>query len=306
MIVCKCKACGGEMSIDGAGGLKCEYCGNKAHLSDKELEGYKVYRTQMLNFIRAAHDNEKTTDYVDALWNYAEHTSFKTSDGTNIDISYLYNVTEGPATMYMCRSSVLYHFPLTQKVAASHMLNGINSIEYPAADIKGLDRCFPQLIGNYTLSDGSTLIAFKRDENVFPLAIFGALNPKHVAWIISRMENICCTLEYSELVHGGFSVESIFINPKTHEAVLYGGWWNYSKKNPISPALNNDLADLRKVATRILGIYKSDSPKALIKFLEDKPAKDAFADFETWDKVIKDGFGGRSFTKMDIDTSLNF
>lgn len=303
MLVCKCKTCGGEMSIDAAGGLRCEYCGNKAHLSDKELEGYKVYRSQMLNYIRVAHDNEKASDYIDALWNYAEHTSFKTSDGTNIDVSYLYKSTEGPATMYMCRNSVLYHFTDAQRVGASHMLTGIDCIEYPAADIKGLDRCFPQLIGTYKLDDKGTLIAFKRDENVFPLAIFGALNPKHVAWIISRMENICCVLEYSSLVHAGLSVESVFINPNTHEAVLYGGWWNTNTKKFINPA-KNDLVDLRKVATKILGIYKSDAPKELIEFLEGKPEKDAFSDFERWDKVINDGFGGRSFTKMDIDTSI--
>ena len=41
----------------------------------------------------------------------------------------------------------------------------------------------------------------------------GSLDPKHVAWIVSGMLNICCFLRINHKVHGDISLDNYFVHP---------------------------------------------------------------------------------------------
>lgn len=105
------------------------------------------------------------------------------------------------------------------------------------------------------------------------------------------MENICCALEYSELQHTDISPTSFFINPTTHEGAIYGDWRKVSSKKS-----NIDLKDLRKTAIELA--ENTREPMEFYDFLNSKPENTAYADFEKWDKVIEEGFGGHKFVQM--------
>ena len=303
MISFKCKNCGGEMSVDSSGALVCEYCGGKSFFADKELAVYKEFRKQMLNYLRGIHDEKAEGDKKeDYLWDSAEETQVETKDGDAVTIRYLYSYDDGDAKVYLTRNNALYVFGPGKGNLADKCLSGTQMLSFPPADVKGLNECFPRLNGKYELADGGAMLAFVRSENLFPLPMFGSLNPEHVAWIVSRLENICCVLNYSDMVHGGISEEAVWINPFNHHAVLMGHWWTAAKSSRTNALLGNpDLKALRQTAVKILGIHKDEAPKEMIKFLEERPSADAFADFEKWDKVIENGFGGRRFAKMNVD-----
>ena len=303
MISFKCKNCGGEMSVDSSGAIVCEYCGGKSFFADNELTGYREFRKQMLNYLRGIHDEKaegkKTEDY---LWDSAEETQVETADGETVTIRYLYSYDDGPAKVYLTKKNALFVFGAGERHLADKMLSGINMLTIPPADVKGLNECFPRLNGSYDLKGGGIMLAFARTDNLFPLPMFGSLKPEHVAWIVSRLENICCVLNYGDMIHGGISEETIWINPFNHHAVLMGHWWTASKTSTSKLALGSpDLKGLRQTALKILGIHKGDAPKEMIKFLEGGVSKDAFDDFERWDKVIEDGFGGRRFAQMNVN-----
>jgi len=293
------------MSIDRSGSLVCEYCGSKTNFSDRELEQYKEFRGQMLNYLRNLHDTSEGNASLDALWNHAEETQFRTTEGADIHVRYLYMAQDGPATMYVTRNAVLYYFEKEHAFQAEKMKQGLDMLEFPAADIKGLDRCFPKLTGDFDLQEGGRLLAFSREETVFPLAVYGALSYVHVAWVVSRLENICCTLEYSGLVQGGINVESVFINSETHEAILYGGWWDCRKKTAIDQTMGNkDLTDFRRTCEKALGQGGGDAPKGMLDFLHKKPMGVAYDDFQVWDQVIEKDLGGRHFHKMNANDGM--
>jgi hypothetical protein len=71
---------------------------------------------------------------------------------------------------------------------------------------------------NYRMPPGSYLL-------LDVLKKVGKFDPRHVAWIISRLYNICSLIQYNHKVHMDISVNSILINPETHWLGLYGGWW---------------------------------------------------------------------------------
>jgi len=302
MIVYKCPNCAGEMSIDRTGSLFCEFCGSKLNFSDKELEHYREFRMYMLTYLKNLHDKPSSAE-AERLWDYAEQETFESESGTPISINYIFKSADEHADMYVTRNNVLYLFPEKYAKEAGLINAGLSKIKYPAADIKGLNRCFPVITGIYTLKNGSVLVSTSRGETVFPLSMYGALSPRHVAWIISRLENIACVLEYSGLVHGGINIDNVFINPLTHEAVLYGGWYNVSDM-PRIRVVNRDLCDIRATARKQLGINGEAIPKEMDDFLSEKPIRNAYDDFTAWDNVIEKGFGGHKFIKMNVTDDL--
>ncbi|MBO4749494.1 MAG: hypothetical protein J5546_04195 [Lachnospiraceae bacterium] len=303
MISLKCKNCGGEMSVDGSGNLYCEYCGTKSAFRDDELLAYKNFRLQVLNYLRGLHDQKADgNSHEELLWANAETAFFQTKDGNDVTIRYLYSFEEKDATVYLARNSVLYVYPAKKRDMAAAQLAGLERLSYPPADVKNLQECFPKFLGRYELEDGGVLLSFERPDNLFPLSMFGSLAPEHAAWITSRMENICCVLEYGKIMHGGINANAVFINPFTHHAVLFGDW-KTARVGFVrdSDGVRDNLRDLRKLALRIMGTHASEAPKEFLAFLQSDPARDAFQDFERWDKVIEEGFGGRRFAKMQVD-----
>lgn len=296
MLTLKCKNCGGEMSVDSSGLLFCDYCGNKYAFNDSELTGYRNFRLEMLNYLRGVHDEKSSGENrEDILWNNAETVVLKNADGKDITIKYLYSYSDDICTSYLAKETAIYVFDKKHVNIAADWLENINKLSYPPADVKGLEDCFPKFLGKYELSDKGMMLAFERSKNLFPLSMFGSLAPEHVAWIISRLENICCVFNYSDIVHGNINENNVWINPFNHHAVLMGGW------NDVRALDNNnkDLCDIRKTGLKVLGIHKDESNQPFIDFLNSAPSVDAYTDFEKWDRVIEVGFGGRRFAKME-------
>ena len=297
MISFKCKNCGGEMAVSRIGDLACPYCASRNFFSDRELQEYRTFRMRMLEYLRALAEEGESSRGLERLWDDAETCVFRAKDGTDITIQYIYKSMEDGIWLYSARKNVIYIYPKDKIWMADKSTDAFQSIAYPQADMKGLDRCFPTLAGRYELEDESIMLVYSKDENMYPLAMFGSLPAKHVEWIISRLENIACVLTFNEMEHGAMTTESVFINPLTHEAALLGGWYN--SKTAVGATVK-DLQDIRKVAEKMLGENYGDAPKPLISFIKKKPAKSAYDDFAMWDRVIEEELGGRHFTKFEI------
>ena len=82
--------------------------------------------------------------------------------------------------------------------------------------------------------------------------------------------------------------------------MLFGAWWAVTdKKTSLLPAANADLVAIRETARMLLGYEAGQQKGSFERFLKERPTCDAYKDFENWDKVIEDAFGGRHFTKMN-------
>ena len=135
-----------------------------------------------------------------------------------------------------------------------------------------------------------------------------------MAWIVSRLENICCVLEYNGLVHPRICVDSVYINPRTHQACLYGDWWRVGRafSAPVGRdrmLLSEDnLIGVRNTAAVLLGCpnrlrvtAEAGIPDAFAAFLAGKPCEDAYEDFALWDETLIKAYGERKFVNLDIN-----
>ena len=296
MINFKCKSCGGELSVTSNGDLRCSYCGSRTVFTDKDLRDYRDFRYRLLSYLSAIADTQDSAE-TDRIWEKAEYEEYRLEDGRPLKISCLFKGEQDGVTVFTARRSVLFLFPEESGSLSGRYSDMISKMVYPSADIKGLSKFFPVLSGSFMLDDGRTLLSVSKDEELYPLSAFGSLPPEHAAWIVSRLENICCALAYSGIAHHGIGPESVFINARTHEAFLLGGWWNSSLRDGGSV---QDLYDLRSTAKRITGMSYKSSPEEFRKFITDAPADNAFDDFAMWDRVIETGFHGRKFKKLDL------
>lgn len=300
MINFKCPSCNGEMSVSRAGDLVCSYCKGKFAFSDRDLRDYKEFRFRMLSYLSTISENPSPEE-TEKIWKNAEYDQFQLTDGRPLTISYLFKGKQEDVTIYTTRRNALFIFPKGKKDCCEHFSEMVKKLCYPSADIKGLSQFFPVVTGSFELADGRFLISVSKNEELYPLSAFGRLPAEHAAWIISRLENLCCALAYSDISHNGIHPESVFINARTHQAYLLGGWWNASEADGGS---RQDLLDLRATAKRITGTEFEHAPKEFRQFISEPPAANAFEDFVLWDKVIEKGFHGRKFKKLDLSSLL--
>lgn len=288
MIILKCSSCGGEPELKGSGAFVCPYCGSKSFMSDADFRGNEEFRKKLLEHLKAEAVNKDLDYSSDSLWKCKGEESFIMMNGKDITIKYMFKYDYKGCFCYLSKENVVYI--LDSKSEKDKFLSGVNSLVFPEADNK-LKRCFPEMKMEITLKDKREVLVFLRRPNFFPVEYFAPFESVHLAWVISRMENICCELRYSGIEHTGINQTSIWINPLTHEGALFGDWRGVK---PIRG--NGDLVDIRKTAIRI--VENSRKLIELYEFLNSKPAKDAFDDFLLWDNVIEKGFGGHKFVKM--------
>ncbi len=288
MVRYTCRNCGAQLKLSDAGGFTCNYCGSRAFMSDSELKGNTEFRKKILSY-HMAKVIEKENDYSkDTLWEEMGSAEYKMKNGQLLKIAYMDKYIYPKMVCYLARKNIVY---ITDSYEEANLfLEGLGRLVFPEADTK-LTRSFPMFKQREQLEAGGEALIFERKPYFYPAEVFAPFEAKHLAWVISRMENICCALEYADISHGDISPSSIFINPVTHEGMLMGDWrYTGSKKT------NADLKLLRETAKNIMDT--GSRPAELEKFLYSEPKEDAYADFEYWDTVIEDGFGGHKFIKM--------
>ena len=302
-----CKNCGGIMTLDASAmTATCRSCGSRYVLDHADTDYYMDFYRQMNSFLSLSNDDQERRIKADELWNDADEKLFTAADGKQISVSYLYNYSGSDADVYVARRNIIFHFHKNGAVLSELCRRNISMLDYPSADIRRLSDFFPNVAGGYELDDGTYILAVTKDEDEYPLSLFGGLGGRHVAWIISRMENLCCVLEFSGLVHPEIDPYNLFINPYTHQAALYGNWWKVCRNNSLDGEgrimrTSENLIGLRNTASSILN--DPEAPAALSEFIGSTPGIDAYEDFSYWDEMLIKAYGERKFINMDTDDS---
>ena len=286
----RCDNCGAEYRISSRGEMVCRFCGSNVYLSDKDFKAYKNTRDNMLMSDRFTNDEAADTGDVLRLWNNGSTANFKTIKGVNISFDCYYSVILDDKEVYIGADKIAVIFSNT--FSLTNFTVNLSQIEYPSADIKDLSRFLPNIIFKSALEDGRSIIIISKTDNIYPLFLFENLKATTVAWIISRLENLGCLLEFNNMDFRALRVEDLYINPKTHELFILDGWDGVEKTSR-----RNYLKDIRLIAKDIMDT--STAPELCMKFLDGEPKETAYDDFSAWDEVIMKGFNGHNFHQFN-------
>lgn len=305
MALLKCKMCGGSLSIDRAKNMAvCDYCGTASVLYERDRQLYEQFEQVFASLLNQSADGKGAAE---GFWLEAQEEELTREDGTPISIRYLFKKRVDITTVYVARKNVIYIFPKQFEEFAEHYEQTVERIQYPTPEMEQeLKQFLPKITMSCKLTDGGTLIAVEKPEGVYPLENIGILIDRHAAWIISRLENLCCLLAYNKIILQGLKPENLYVDPAMHQIYLYGGWW-YAKHGEGK----EDLEKLRLCAAKLMGYpdlkaVRKDTalPEAFRRFLTENSCQSAYEDFRKWDETIIKAYGERRFIPLQVKEEI--
>lgn len=223
-------------------------------------------------------------------------------------------------------------------VEAAHKT--INRLPYANQAMRDeIERYMPKIVARFETTDGRCVTVMKKTEDVYlmrdVLAAFnGAVDLRHMAWMMNATYNLACYLNFAGLTHNDISPDTLFVSPKFHSVMLYGGWW-YStpvgaKMNALpARTVNNappdvvrdkhashrtDTTMIRLMGRELLGdptgimlAANAAVPKPITQYLRLPASETAVEDYRTWkEKVLLNSLGKPRFVKLEIPESEIF
>lgn len=180
---------------------------------------------------------------------------------------------------------------------------------------------------------GYGVLIIRKETEEYPLKdilsrLGNRMDARHVAWIISRLCNICCFLQYNQKVHNAVTVENLFVNPEMHTVSLLGGWWycvgcgekmigtceqvyEYMTDECKTTGVAQYVTDqemVHETAKQLLNNKSlvfmkgehTDIPAAMAAWVRGTSTGCAFEEFENWNRTLDDSWGKREFVKLTV------
>lgn len=168
-------------------------------------------------------------------------------------------------------------------------------------------------------------IILDKTADVYPMDLFlkaysEQLSGRDIAWMISRMCDLLCFLQYNSIVLNGFTKENLFINPERHSLFIFGGWWYstmvgypmlgtnktvYSCMSPLTKTnklstFQTDIESMRHLASELIK-DKTDIPKPILDWIDAGSSDDPIKEYSWWNKVLDAAYGKRKFVVFEAD-----
>lgn len=225
--------------------------------------------------------------------------------------------------LFICPRHLIWATRRENDDLAKRWLETAKSYKFPNDEVR--DKITPYIPRNsHTVANGDwayTIVDRPLDYIRLAdiIAARGPLDPKVVAWTLSRAYNIAGFLNYNKIVHLDLTPESFFIDPESHHGALLGGWFYTGTPKPLAaPARTAHFAkpehvrshlaqQIRVMGRRCFGVTShyemrraKQVPEPMQQFLLASGTNDLLKDQKGWRDAIVEAFGPRKFTVYDL------
>lgn len=181
-------------------------------------------------------------------------------------------------------------------------------------------RYLPHLHRMVPLQDGRTLIHIGKTPDLIRLrdlvTHLGPIDPRHTAWMVSRLLNLACYLTFTGIVHHDISQDTVYVSPEHHSVALLGGWWSavargttvttvpkrtfsvmpFAAKTLRRASTLTDLELIRLTAREI----SQPMPNPMGAWLIDVAKSRPYDQIAEWKTVLEQTFGQRKFVPLPV------
>lgn len=259
-------------------------------------------------------------------------------DGKAYEINYLRRHRFELGSLYVAGSVAAFvvereHADLVRH--AERMIQGLRfADDRMRAQVAGLLPAYP-FAGAFQTADAWVIVMKKTPRLLLLRDVFehfhGRLDPRHVAWVVSSLLNLCCYFRHAGITHNALSLDTCFISPAAHSVTVLGGWWyaaGIGEPMVAAPAstlewaphgllagkradVRTDLELVRAIGRELLGdiggsrlAQDSGAPRAMIDWLRLPASGDPIDEYRTWrSRVLHDSFGARRFAELPLTQS---
>ena len=302
-----------------------------------------TYRELMMEYHPDRHPGKEAwanemTMHISELYNKMEEIEKLCHDDFVTTVNLLMRIPRGPYREYIFKDKVIYNFTNFRDGITEILKHGWNSVvEFPLKyNNEEMEKEFSRFLPKTLVISGSSVIINHRPPNTVPLDMLlkhfkGRIEPKTVAWMVSRMLNLACMFYVHDLTYLGFIAKYLYVDPYDHQIYPYGGWWSVSKYGKPSlitkevvdalPFLKNkkkeiprnaDVSLIKHTALKLLGdpmrkTCPADIPDALREWLFSSVGDtDPIACYKEWYQVLADSWGKRQFTPCNVNVKMLF
>lgn len=272
------------------------------------------------------------------VWGSSHVQHFQSKD-REFSLSYLRREgVPGFGAQYISRSRVTYEVPSSNADLMDLWISNLGKLKRgPTSEMKEDQhlRTATQLdYGTLPLKDGGYLLYVTKDPDLFCLKHVlekkGSLDPKHVAWILTRLLNLACLMQVSGVPNLDLTSRSVFIQPRTHSLVLMDGWQfvgGFSQKPLAIPArtarlcptmaskgtvtYSHILTLIKVLGMECLGdpsgallLTNKQVPEEMKKWLLSGPLGDAIKELGAWEEAKRKSFGAPTWVAFDATESM--
>lgn len=261
------------------------------------------------------------------LWEKTNYIKFISTTGKQIFIHYQYHHVFELGEYFVCNKNVIYSFDFSKKKYYNNYIQNINNLRHENDNMKKVfSRIFPKILSEYDTKDNRHIIVLTKTAEVHPLrcVIENFFNNKipdrHLAWMITRLLNICCYLKYNNKVCNGINVDNLFVSLDYHSILLLGGLWYATDDNTPMIGTSKDIFNIMtpkvksdKISKFITDIesvkffgrqYMLDTyPQPLKDFFNSGSQDDPLKEFKEWEKTLNKAYGERKFIKITANNN---
>lgn len=310
--------------------LESTYCGDLFERNEKSVtdiyRGYvKEIHPDICDDPRACDAFGKLTKLHDrAIENlrsntWEESNVFWLSDNTSMQYRECLEFEIGKR--YSSDDSVIWEFDEEKSRYALNSYKSVMLIDFFDNKMRQTYESRIPKIGKSFVSNSRSYIRISKKSNEYPMDLFlkrygNKLDGRDIAWMISRMVDLCCFLKTQGLVHNGICKENLWINSDSHMICLYGGWWYAVQEGEKMIGTTRDIFNL--MPTRIRTSKLADSitdmecvramfrkiakdipdgyvPKEIRKWIDEGSTSDPINEYVRWNETLDKAYGCRKF-----------
>lgn len=266
--------------------------------------------------------NEAADAIAKGTWAGLNYVEFKTKTGKTLQIRYSYRREFELGEYLVCDRNIIYIFDFSKKKYYNNYINQIKDISFVDKEMEKMFKpLFPDVLSEYDTVNDQHIIVLRKTEDVYPLRAVienfynGKVPATHMAWMMSRLLNICCYLKFKGFVNNGINLDNCFVSLEFHTILLFG-WWYTVKEDTKMIGTTKDILDIMppkvkadKIACSTTDIESvkafgrkyigDDAPDAFLNYLNSGSLEDSMKEMEKWDKALVESFGKRRFIKIE-------
>lgn len=263
---------------------------------------------------------------------------FTATDGAVYEINHLRRHRSELGTMYVAGTAVAFEIDRAHADLVRNAEHAVGGFTYASERMR--EQIAPQLpafpfVAAFRTETSYVIVMRKSPDMLLLRDVLdhfdSSLDPRHVAWIVSALLNLCCYFEYTGITHNALSPDTCFISPQAHSVALLGGWWYATRSGGrmvAAPAgtvawgphdllttkraaIRTDLELVRALGRELLGdiggtrlARDSAAPQAMIDWLRLPASDNPIEEYRIWrTQVLHDSFGVRRFVELPLTQS---
>lgn len=229
-------------------------------------------------------------------------------------------------TIYSGATQIAYVFDVGKEKWADRLLQSGQLVSFKDNKMRDIykGRVSSNAKIKYILPDKRTAIVLEKKPEEYPMDLFLSayrrrITTKDMAWMISRMVDLCCFLSICGIVHNGIEAGNLYICPNKHYICLYGGWQYATRIDEKMAGTTKNVYKLMptsartdKIATPITDMecvrdlfrtivkdgyldFNSCVPQEIMKWIDAGSTDDPIYEYERWNQALDKAYGKRVF-----------